>query len=81
MAIVEHPHVTINDGVANVPGLVVQCDYCGVLAPKCGVDAGEAADKARKHGFATRKGASSTDPRKWACKRCNEKVILRPISQ
>jgi hypothetical protein len=48
-------------------GLVVKCDYCGVLANYIRTDAGDAAEMARKQGFKLRPGASLTDPMKWSC--------------
>lgn len=69
--IIDHP--TIKTAVKlnwYEPAQVVQCDGCKVLARKTGCDAGEAADKARKCGFATKPGATPTSPRLWCCPNC-----------
>jgi hypothetical protein len=47
----------------------VECDFCRKAAP-IGNDIGDAAERARKAGFKTVRGASIEDPRKWVCPGC-----------
>lgn len=52
------------------PAYVVECDCCPKRARKCDKDPGEAAEKARKEGFDTVRGADAVSPRKWLCLSC-----------
>lgn len=66
--IIEHPSLRFRTawGGGGVC-LVVQCDFCRLLAPQAGKDFGEAATEASKSGFKLVKGPKLTDPLKWSC--------------
>lgn len=72
MAIIEHPTVCFRGRQGySEPCLVVQCDFCHVLAHTVGDDPGEAAQEARKRGFQTVKGAPM-QPMQWWCSQCRK---------
>lgn len=52
---------------------VVQCDTCQILARDCGTDSGDAAEKAYRLGFETRKPSDPREPRSWVCTGCAKK--------
>ena len=71
-----HNHPTLQYRVrypfpASEPAQVVSCDFCGTSAKATGEDAGIAAEKARKEGFVTVPGTLASDPKFWACRKCN----------
>lgn len=49
-------------------GWRVCCDHCSKASYKAGIDAGAAADFARKEGFTTKPNGSQ--PSKWLCPAC-----------
>lgn len=52
----------------------VRCDFCGCDACKDGGTAGDAADAARREGFATVPNKNVLLPSKWACPGCKRAI-------
>ena len=71
--IIDHPKIkhSVNAPWASEASKVVKCDKCGKLAEKCGVDAGEAADAARKCGFKP-VSRGFQNPMDWCCPECSK---------
>lgn len=51
----------------------VQCDFCKDFCHKASADIGEAAEKARKEGWATVRTGKLGSPKKWGCPCCLKK--------
>lgn len=51
---------------------ICKCDYCGAQVKKLGLEAGDAAENARKEGFTT-VSVRVESPMKWMCLTCKNK--------
>lgn len=76
MPIIDHPTIkydNLNDAFPYYESAkVVKCDSCRSLCHHTGHDPGDAADRARKLGWTTKRGATITAPRLWVCPECIE---------
>jgi hypothetical protein len=74
MPIIEHPTVmhTVPGRFYPQPTYVAKCELCSNTCSKVGHVPGDAAEEARKKGWATRKAATAKigDPKIWVCAGC-----------